>query len=178
MTEVTADLVRDLLDYDPEMGRFIWRITCSPRAPAGSLAGFAYHKYRGIGIRGKIYLEHRLAYLWMMGEWPPAEMDHINRDRQDNRWTNLRPASPSQNRINKIHPNKYGFRGISIHKPSGLYRAEVRMKGVRHYLGYYKTPEEAGSAYILAAQQHHGEFLTTTIKGESNGYATQDRAND
>jgi hypothetical protein len=90
-----AEELRALLSYGQADGVFTWLVKPGKRARA--IAGNLYRGYRRIKIGPRFYAAHRLAWLWMTGEWPAAEIDHINMDRDDNRWCNLREASHSQN---------------------------------------------------------------------------------
>jgi hypothetical protein len=160
---LTAEILRDLLTYDPTTGIFQWRVRAGPRA-AGSIAGSKSDDgYWVIGIGGKVYKAHRLAYLYMTGEWPSGQVDHRNIDHADNRWDNLRPANTSNNKANNP-----GYRGRRHALPKGVYRAsrsnrrrfiaQIRVRGENIYLGSFQTAEDAHAAYSAAANQHFGEF--------------------
>lgn len=146
-TELTAERLRELLDYEPETGWFFWRIS-RRKASAGSKAGTRWqppHDYVAIGIDRKIYLAHRLAWLYMTGEWSQIDVDHINGDRSDNRWVNLREAVRWQNLANSklSATNKSGFKGVCFDKSRGLWLATISVAGVHYNLGRYATAEEA-----------------------------------
>ena len=103
---------------------------------------------------------HRLAWLYMTGKWPVAQIDHINMVKNDNRWSNLREATKAQNKANSPGRSTCGFKGVYVVKKRGTikYRAQLRSAGKLHDLGYYRTPEEANAAYAVAAERMHGEF--------------------
>lgn len=88
-------------------------------------------------------------------------VDHINGDKLDNRKTNLRFATHQQNCHNtKVKKrNKLGLKGVCLHKLSGLYIARIKAHGKTHYLGYYKTPEEAYAVYCKRGPAFHGTFF-------------------
>ncbi len=159
---ITYHRLLELLDYDPATGMFRWRVK-RHRVKAGTVAGCLHGTgYVVISADGQIYLAHRLAWLWMTGKWPSDDIDHANLDRSDNRWSNLREATRSQNRANApIHAhNKVRLKGVyrapaKLDKP---FRAEIRKDGKRYFLGYFKTKEEAHAAYGAAATSLHGEF--------------------
>jgi hypothetical protein len=96
----------------------------------------------------------------MKGVWPDQEIDHANRDRSDNRWVNLREASPSQNRMNrgKQRNSASGIKGVHWASHARRWRADVTFKGRRHRLGYFDTREAAAAAYEAAAHRLAGEF--------------------
>lgn len=165
---ITADELRKLLTYDPASGNFTWlpREGDDPHTRtfntsfAGKVAGNVHKKlgYRVIMIYGRNFGAHRLAFLFMTGKWPNAEVDHINLDRADNRFLNLRHATQAQNGANrtKYRNNTSGWKGASRYR-SG-WRAQIQVNGENIYLGTYRTPEEAHDAYCAAARQNFGEF--------------------
>ena len=165
--DLTAEYLRSALDYDPETGVFTWK----PRPGdaqfnaehAGNRAGSESPRrppyvYRSIGIHGVLYLEHRLAWLYVHGAWPPNRIDHINGDTRDNRIANLRPATAGENRANSRtnRNNHLGVKGVSL--CDGKYRARLRCRGKMYELGTFQTIEEAKAVYAEAAAEHHGEF--------------------
>lgn len=158
---LTAERLRQVLHYDPATGIFTWRVRTSSRAAAGSRAGFSRKDgYRLIGIDGEIYLEHRLAWLYVKGEWPEKDIDHEDVDPSNNRFGNLRPATHSQNHCNKKTPanNTSGFKGVSWNKKDRVWQALIKLRGKSHYLGGFGDPAEAHAAYCAASAKLHGEF--------------------
>ena len=102
LSDLSVDYVRLRLTYDPETGIVRWRDgRCK-----GRLAGSLSHGYLNIGLAGRRYLLHRVVWLWMTGQWPTLELDHINGLRWDNRWCNLREVSHIQNCSNVYPYNK------------------------------------------------------------------------
>lgn len=156
------EVVKELLSYDPEAGEFHWIKAASPYVAVGSLAGcIELNGYRSIKIQGRHCKAHRLAWLLGHGE-DPGELyvDHINRDKLDNRLCNLRLADCSQNRGNsgKTKLNSTGYKGVTRSKRDGKWGASIMARGVNHYLGHFSTAEEAHAAYAAAAKKLHGEF--------------------
>jgi hypothetical protein len=154
-SELTADRVRSILDYNPETGVFIWRVA-SRRKPAGSVAGGTSgpSRYIDIYIDGVAYKAHRLAWLYVHGEWPQHTIDHVNRIKSDNRIANLRDVSLTDNLQNRVSTwASTGLRGVS--KSRDKYLARIRVGGKLHYLGLYKTAEEAAQARNVAEQRLH-----------------------
>lgn len=155
----TAERVRELLIYDPETGLFTRRI---PRGgePAGAVCGTLMRGYIRIGIDGGIYPAHRLAYLYMLGEIPPAMVDHRHRNTADNRWSEIRPATRSENSRNQkiTDRNTSGFKGVSWHKRDKRWRAYICVDGKDQHLGYFDAAGLAHAAYRAAAIRLHGEF--------------------
>jgi len=165
---ISAETVRELLDYDPDTGIFTWKgrarqwfvsdlawKTWNTRF-SGTEAGGKYAGYIGIRIFGKKYLAHRLAWLWINGEMP-KQIDHVNRDRMDNRIKNLRIATQAQNAVNVPRKSANGFRGVTWHK-RGKWQVRVRFCNRVHHIGYFDDIEEAARAYDAAAKRFHGEF--------------------
>jgi hypothetical protein len=115
--------------------------------------------YAQRGIPGGIILMHRAIKNAPNG----LQVDHIDRDGLNNRRANLRFATHAQNNQNKaMHPlNSSGFKGVSLYKPNGRWRAYIDKDGHRTCLGYFATPEEAHAAYVAAASTLHGDFANT-----------------
>ena len=163
---LTAKRLREVLRYDYLTGNFYWIIASSPRREAGMLAG-SQHKtlgYIAIGIDGKKYFAHRLAWLYMTGKWPSKRLDHRDCNRSNNKWPNLRQATGSQNISNaKLHKDsRSGFKGVTWSKYHRRWHANIRSNGVRYYLGHYATAIEAHTAYCEATHRLNGEFARTS----------------
>jgi hypothetical protein len=153
---LTAEELRSWLAYNPLTGNFHWKRKPNRRIQIGQRAGTPWG---GPGSRvqirllGKIYRAHRLAWLFVNGEWPDGEIDHIDGDPSNNRIYNLRDVSPQMNRQNQRRPhkgNRSGFLGVS--KRGRKYRARIGQR----FLGWYETPEEAHQAYVAAKRIYHG----------------------
>jgi hypothetical protein len=152
--ELTAERLRELLDYDPETGVFRWKMNRRRGKVAGTLRPDGY---RQIGIDGCLYLEHRLAWLYVNGEWPADEIDHRNRERAGNQVESLRPATRPQNFANSIGKGSTsGFKGVSAYGQK--WRARICVEGNHIFLGYFDTVDDARAAYWQAAQKYCGEF--------------------
>lgn len=162
---LTAEYVRQILDYNPETGILSWKyrenaIPSWNNQNAGKPTGWKNtNGYLIITILNKSYRSHRLAWIWMTGKWPLFDVDHINRNKTDNRWCNLREATRSENHANRKmqHNNKLGYKGVHLHKP-GKYRAQIRIKGKSKHIGIFNTAEEAHEAYVAEAKFLYGEF--------------------
>lgn len=167
---ITAELARRLLDYNPETGSLTWRMREGSDTGtltfntirAGKQAGGVNHAgYTRITLNSReYYLAHRVIWLMMTGEWPEFEIDHINGDRRDNRWANLRPASRLENARNLklCRRNRSGFKGVCWDAGRRKWVAYICADRKRKYLGAFTTPEAAHAAYCEAAEQLHGEF--------------------
>ncbi|WP_186390558.1 HNH endonuclease [Citrobacter freundii] len=152
----------ETISYNPKTGEFFWKKNISPRARQGSKAGSINNQgYLVIGICGKYYQSHRLAFLLMTKEYPGDDelVDHINGITSDNRWCNLRIVSHEENMQNMRKPmvsNKSsGLLGVSWCSSVKKWRAEISIKGVSKYLGVYSSKEEAHRIYLEAKRKLH-----------------------
>lgn len=156
--ELNQARLKELLHYEPETGHFTWRVS-SAVAAIGSRAG-GYHSlgYRTIGVDYKKHLEHVLAWVWMTGERPDADIDHINGDKADNRWCNLREATRTQNNHNqRIRVNnKSGATGVR--RSGNKFQAYLHIDGEFISLGRHDTVEEAAKVRAEAKQRLLGAF--------------------
>lgn len=158
---ISAQELRNILQYDQETGVFTWMKKISYKAVIGNMAGSINKDgYRVISIFGRKYYGHRLAYLYMEGEWPDDLIDHINLDPSDNRWKNIRPANKSQNAANtsKSSGNSTGFKGVSLHAKAGKFQSHIYVNGKSKYLGLFDSPEDAHAAYQAASNNNFKSF--------------------
>lgn len=150
--DISLEDLKKYLDYDPDTGIFRWKLPRG-RAPKGAVAGVTRDdSYVLIGILGTHYYAHRLAWLYVTGEWPVKFIDHKNCNPNDNRIENLREATHAQNLQNRRASTCTGFKGVRPDK--GKWMARINEK----YIGVYNTPEEAHAAYLAAAKERYGEF--------------------
>ena len=157
------EVLNTLLHYDPETGEFRWKQLRRNQISENSIAGYRHGSgYIHIKISGKKYPAHRLAYKMHYGIEPDGILDHIDTNRSNNRILNLRIATIAQNNANsKVRSHSLtGVKGVS--PISRGYRARIKLDKKEIYLGYYKTIEEAKSAYDKAAKEYHGEFARTS----------------
>jgi hypothetical protein len=163
---MTYDEVRAALDYDPDTGVFRWRVRADRDRSwnlrfVGEVAGNTMtHGYRRMNIMGKLHLAHRLAWLWMTGQMPDGHIDHINGDRVDNRWCNLRLATASQNAMNKrlLDASRSGVTGVSWSTRKQRWIATITVQRKTRYLGSSTTIEGAKRLREAAEAEHFGEY--------------------
>ncbi len=154
MHELTAERVRDLVQYEPSTGLFVWRGGPRKGKIAGSVNAIGYVQIRF----GKVgFSAHRLAWLYAHGEWPAEDIDHINGIRNDNRIANLRPVSRRVNLQNIRAPRSdnrsSGMLGVEAR--GRRFRARIQVDGAVVSVGTFATAAEAHIAYVEAKRQLH-----------------------
>ena len=187
--ELTAEIARELLTYNPDTGKLFWKerpakyfknpkwhmkswnnkwagkeaLTAITRRKSGQIA-----KLDG-RLLNKKYSTHRIVWLIYYGEWPKNQIDHINQDPTDNRIKNLRDVTCSENNKNRTLQNNSttGYAGVSFYKRHKKYRAEIYINKIKKHLGYYDTVEEAAAARAVANinynfHPNHGNHKVTT----------------
>ena len=172
--ELTAEYLRSILNYDPATGLFHWKMridiedarirrTWNTRF-AGKVAGTVKKSdnsdslfYLQICINGKVYKAHRLAWLYVKGEWPEGSLDHRDGDGLNNRFKNIRPATASQNSANSA-PTRGRTLPKGVHRKRGRYFAIIGHNRKQRHLGTFDTPEEASAAYQVAARECFGDY--------------------
>jgi hypothetical protein len=161
---LTAKELRNELHYDLESGIFRWLKPRQRRDMTKPAGGIIHHGYSAICINGRKYLAHRLAWLYVHGQWPTEEIDHVNGNTSDNRLANLREASRQQNCRNaKARPSRSGVKGVAYWTDgkSWYWVAQVFVNRKRAYQSYHKTIAAAAKAYAVAAKEYHGNFAST-----------------
>lgn len=157
---LTQEYLKSILHYDESTGVFTYKLPIKRGSVVGDKAGYINNGYVKIMINGIIYNAHRLAFLYMEGTFPEEVVDHIDRNRANNVWKNLRKASESSNQHNrgKGRNNNSGFKGVWFNKRRNKFRCRVGLYGRCIHIGYYNTIEEAIKARQEAADKLHGEF--------------------
>lgn len=159
--EITAEVVRATLSYDQDTGLFTW-IACGRTAQhrLGTVAGgYTDEGYWRIYLKGWPFKAHRLAFLHMTGKWPAGEVDHINGNKSDNRWSNLRDTDGFVNQQNKRAARSdnetSGLLGVTWNKKARKYQAQIWTRGRMKHLGYFDETATAQEAYIQAKRVMH-----------------------
>ena len=157
-SEITQELLKEHFEYRD--GHLWWAKPTAKRVRVGQQFGSCYNTgYMVGGLKGKIYLEHRLIWLYHYGVWPKGHIDHINGARDDNRIENLRESTRQQNMFNRKSFGKTsGYKGVSWSKAGKKWLAQYTYKGKIYYLGLYETEEEAAEAYQKATEHLHKEY--------------------
>lgn len=155
---IDANRLKSVLAYDPASGAFTWKVSQGKRAAGSSAGNLHRYGYTRIHIDGREYKAHRLAWLYMHGDWPVGVIDHINGDRNDNRIANLRDVDHrinSENRKGARAGKAIPLMGVKKQTLSPTFTASIKVNGKVLALGGFKTPEEAHAAYMTAKAKHH-----------------------
>ena len=171
MTELTQDVLKEIIHYDPISGEWIWlynpkstktRNKIYAGSKAGSITRYGYVIIT-FYLGGKKYqiLAHRLAFLYMVGRLPTLEVDHIDMVRTNCKWDNLREVTHSENAQNrrKQSNNTTGLKGVAkCSKHPGKWYVQIVFNGKRHTKYGFTSPEEASEYYKNLVKEHHGEY--------------------
>lgn len=145
--------------YDKETSFFYWVKPTSCRVSVGDRAGFMYGKgYRAVKICGKTIYEHRVVWLIETGDWPLEDVDHINRVRSDNKFSNLREASRSENKQNQkgAYPTNKNSGLLGVYRqPNDTWQARVVVCGKTICLGTYKDKLKAHAVSMEYRKKLH-----------------------
>jgi hypothetical protein len=158
--DVDASDVRRALSYDPETGVFIRKDTERLNGYGiGAVVGAKDENgYVKVWHAGRLWRAHRLAWLYVYGEWPHGQIDHINGIKSDNRIQNLRSVDHATNMENQRaarRDNNSNFLGVTWHKQALKWRARITVRGKQTHLGHFPTPEAAYERYQQAKREMH-----------------------
>lgn len=168
---LTQEWLKKYLNYNKDTGLFTWINSYNNKIRIGSIAGWVHNvhgkEYRSIMIKKKRYYAHRLACFYVTGSWPKQDTDHINGIGTDNRWSNLRDVSTSDNCRNRRIPlnNKSGVIGVSWEKLVSKWRADIMINSKKTCLGFFDSLEDAAKIRKAAEIEHtyhpnHGSLRT------------------
>lgn len=157
---LTQEILKKYVSYDPDTGHFTSN-KCSKycNKSLGERVG-TLHKskgYRYLTIEGRTYREQRAAFLYMTGNWPIQQVDHINGIKDDNRWVNLRDVDAATNCHNRgmYKNNKSGQRGVVWQKNTSKWQVLCRIRGVQYYKGLYENLDDAIDVAKAVYAEHH-----------------------
>jgi len=151
---LTQEFVQHLFDYNPETGHLIWKNPLTNRVRKGRIAGAIDRGYYRIGIHNNRYDSHRIIWLYVYGYFPENEIDHIDRNRLNNKLSNLREVSRQCNHrnINIQANNSSGVSGICFVKRDIKWMAHIKVSGKHYNLGQYEDYIDAACARLAAEQ--------------------------
>jgi hypothetical protein len=168
------ETVKKLLHYNPETGQLFWKqrgrdffkserdwkIWNTKNANKEAFLSRNSHGYVKGSIFDRTLIAHRVIWAIQTGEWPEHEIDHINRQRADNRWINLREATSSQNKTNvsSRQNSSSKYIGVSWCETRKIWQASIRKAEKKKHLGRFSCEIDAAKAYDAAAQIIHGQF--------------------
>lgn len=166
---MTQEELKSILNYNGETGEFSWLPAKMKWKRLNRVGSKKASGYMQVGIGDKVYYQHRLAWLYMTGEWPDSEIDHINGIRDDNRWCNLRLATSSQNGMNTAlsSVNTSGIKGVSWDKRNKKWCATIKINRITIWLGRHSSIESAKKAIEMARVHIHGEFACDGTRQEA-----------
>jgi hypothetical protein len=152
--------VKRVLAYEPESGLFVWRAWAGKKSVPGEIAGWAHSQgYTAISLFGLKVYAHRLAFLFQLGRFPDDVVDHINGNRKDNRWSNLRDVNQRTNVENRTSPlsanSASGLLGVHWCSQQNKWQAEIKSFGRKKHIGFFDDPFKAHEAYLQAKRKMH-----------------------
>ena len=141
----------------------MWLIHKGSRVPGDIPQSPDKDGYLRVHIDGKTYKQHRLAWYYMTGEWPPEQIDHVDTVVKNNRWSNLRLATQTQNQCNRgaRKNTASGLKGVSWNKKLSRWQVSIGLNNKLLFVGLFDDKHEAHAAYCHAAQERHGAFVNT-----------------
>lgn len=155
---LTQSRLKEMLSYDPDTGLFRYA-KARPRVRVGNVAGHQHkgHGYIQIKLDDRLYLAHRLAWLYVHGDWPTDQLDHIDRDRVNNRIANLREVDNARNAQNcgLQQNNKSGGKDVCWYKRKSRWMVRITIDGERKFLGYFADHNDALTARLNAEKVYH-----------------------
>jgi hypothetical protein len=159
-SEITQAALKEKIHYDPETGIFRWLVNRTNGVKAGDLAATSRQNgYAVMCFANKTYKAHRLAWLYMTGEFPPEYIDHINCEKSDNRWSNLRMASNSENQRNRTGTgSNCGAKNVTFLPKRNKFQVSLKVAGKEKFIGYYDDFELADLVAHEAREKFHGTF--------------------
>jgi hypothetical protein len=159
--EITSERLNELFTYSVVTGQLIRKVTINYKALAGQLVDFKHNAgYSSVAVDGVRLLVHRVIWCMVTGSWPTEILDHIDGNRSNNIWTNLRSATRAENNRNGLgwQKSKSGLKGVYPAKAANRWEAKITVNSKSKSLGTYDSIHEAKEAYNRAAIYHYRDF--------------------
>jgi hypothetical protein len=151
--------LKEYLHYCPETGVFTWKKNRPNGVKVGDKAGVNRSGYLVFSLKNKQRIAHRMAFLYMEGRLPKNYIDHINGDKADNRWQNLREATNSENQRNRLGTgSNTGVKNVTFVPKRNKFQVSLKVEGKEKFIGYFDDIELAELAAIAARERFHGAF--------------------
>lgn len=157
---LTAERARELFNYDPETGSLTRKKSGGGYSVGATVGHVSSNGYVRLSADRNGYAAHRVAWLMMTGQWPSGDVDHVDMNRQNNAWSNLRQCTRSQNMHNT--KAKRGLKGVSWDRLTRKWRASAHIHGKSTNLGRYECLGQAISAYRRACVAAYGDVARFT----------------
>ena len=155
LLKLNQEIVRELFDYDADVGKLSWKKLTPLREKKGGVVGYKHCMgYQAVSILGEEYLVHRIIWLWNYGYMPEHVIDHIDKDKQNNKLNNLREVTTQCNiRNSKLcKKNTSGVKGVSWYGRDNVWVSYIKVsRGVKS-LGRYKDFVDAVAARLAGEQ--------------------------
>jgi len=162
MEKITLSELKERYTYNPTTGVFTLNYYFRGMQPGTTAGSYNSHGYLEVSINKKRELIHRLAFLWMTGDYPkePYQVDHINGNRSDNSWSNLRLATKEENTRNRkvLSNHSTGVKGVTKRSDRNKFRAGIKEGNYFKHLGDFDTIEEATIVVKNYRENLHGDF--------------------
>ncbi|RYY51339.1 MAG: HNH endonuclease [Chitinophagaceae bacterium] len=162
--DLTVEYLTSRLSYDPETGEFTWKVAKGGKRVGDKAGSINDQGYLLIRINRIIYRAHRLAWIMMTGSSPINELDHVDGNRSNNKWSNLRDVTRLENKRNlgRITTNNSGHTGVMWYKAGSKWHAQITVEGKAIHLGYFENLEDAVKVRKEAEEfygfhEQHGE---------------------
>ena len=153
--DLPPEYIQSIFNYDAEKGILTHKKRHAVKE--GAIASYVMnHGYAGVKIHQKLYLVHRIIWTFVTGQWPKLDIDHINCDKTDNRWSNLREATRTENCMNG-RARRHHLKGAYVQK-NGRWQSHIKIRGLHCHLGTFLTEKDANAAYKAASEQAFGSF--------------------
>jgi|SRR6266851_5489738 len=159
--DLTAQQVRERFSYNRKTGILTWKISPSNNVKAGSpISSVGRLGYIRVSINNKRYLAHRIIWLWVTGKWPKYEIDHRDQNSANNKWKNLRQATPSQNHQNRgpQKNNTSGYKGVFWNSSDQRWNANIKLRGHNYRLYAFTSAKAAHIARCAESRRLRRSF--------------------